>query len=174
MEDLFLKDEMEFLVQPEHFQSVLGFIGILYSIGLIVAFCDIFLNPNFGLYRLMIVGLTFCFLITIVNLVMASTVLWRPVTWDTSEMKTKFGQIKIPAKTIQTGEYEYDWEMLVDNQRVAAAIIGFGAVLSVIFIFLTMMRSIGESFLVNTIAGRAEAFAAEICFQDGFLEFRRQ
>ena len=133
MEDLFLKDEMEFLVQPEHFQSVLGFIGILYSIGLIVAFCDIFLNPNFGLYRLMIVGLTFCFLITIVNLVMASTVLWRAVTRETPN-----------EKTIQTGEYEYDWEMLVDNQRVAAAIIGFGAVLSIIFIFLTMMRSLGN------------------------------
>ena len=58
MEDLFLKDEMEFLVKPEHFQSTLGFIGILYSIGLVVALCDIFLNPNFGVYRLMIVGLT--------------------------------------------------------------------------------------------------------------------
>ena len=56
MEDLFLRDEMEFLVQPEHFQSIFGFIGILYSIGLIVALCDIFLNPNFGFYRLMIKG----------------------------------------------------------------------------------------------------------------------
>ena len=136
MEDLFLKDEMEFLVQPEHFQSVLGFIGILYSIGLIVALCDIFLNPNFGVYRLMIVGLTFCFLITIVNLAMASTVLWRAVTRQTPN-----------EKTVRTGEYEYDWEMLVDNQRVAGAIIGFGAVLSVIFIFLTMMRSLGRSIL---------------------------
>ena len=68
MEDLFLRDEMEFLVQPEHFQSIFGFIGILYSIGLVVALCDIFLNPNFGVYRLMTVGLTFCFVITIVNL----------------------------------------------------------------------------------------------------------
>ena len=133
MEDLFLKDEMEFLVQPEHFQSIFGFIGILYSIGLVVALCDIFLNPNFGIYRLMIVGLTFCFLITIVNLAMASTVLLRAVTRETPN-----------EKTVRTGEYVYDWEMLVDNQRVAAAIIGFGAVLSVIFIFLTMMRSLGK------------------------------
>ena len=141
MEDLFLKDEMQFLVQPEHFQSIFGFIGILYSIGLVVALCDIFLNPNFGLYRLMIVGLTFCFLITIVNLVMASTVLWRAVIRDTPN-----------AKTIRTGEYEYNWEMLVDNQRVAAGIIGFGAVLSIIFIFLTMMRSLGNnSFLLKIL-----------------------
>ena len=156
MEDLFLRDEMEFLVKPEHFQSTLGFIGILYSIGLVVALCDIFLNPNFGLYRLMIVGLTFCFLITIVNLAMASTVLWRPVTQYTPEIKIikgyLKGNIKIPARTIQTGEYEYDWEMLVDNQRVAAAIIGFGAVLSIIFIFLTMMRSLGNnSFLLKIL-----------------------
>ena len=140
MEDLLNKDELEFLVLPEHFQSVLGFIGILLSIGLVVALCDIFLNPNFGVYRLMIVGLTFCFLITIVNLAMASTVLWRAVTRETPN-----------EKTIRTGEYEYDWEMLVDNQRVAAAIIGFGAVLSVIFIFLTMMRSLGRSILCSLI-----------------------
>ena len=152
MEDLFLKDEMEFLVKPEHFQSTLGFIGILYSIGLVVALCDIFLNPNFGLYRLMVVGLTFCFLITIVNLAMASTVLWRAVTRDTPERTYERGSRKwigTPARTILTGEYEYDWEMLVDNQRVAAAIIGFGAVLSIIFIFLTMMRSLGNTFLLN-------------------------
>ena len=69
---------------------------------------------------------------------MASTVLWRAVTRETPN-----------EKTIRTGEYEYDWEMLVDNQRVAAAIIGLGAVLSIIFIFLTMMRSLGNLFLLN-------------------------
>ena len=145
MEDLLLKDEMEFLVLPEHFQSVLGFIGILLSIGLTVALCDMLLNPNFGIYRLLIVGLTFCLLITMVNLASASTVLLRAVTRDTPQKTNKWDDaIKIPARTIRTGDYDYDWEMLVDNQIVAAAIIGFGAVLSVIFIFLTMMRSLGK------------------------------
>ena len=148
MEDLLLKDEMDFLVLPEHFQSVLGFIGILLSIGLAVALCDMLLNPNFGIYRLLIFGLTFCLLITMVNLASASTVLLRPVTRDTLENRTRsklYGGyfIKDPARTIRTGDYEYDWEMLVDNQIVAAAILGFGFVLSVIFIFLTMMRSLG-------------------------------
>ena len=144
MEDLLLKDEMEFLVLPEHFQSVLGFIGILLSIGLIVALYDMLLNPNFGIYRLLIFGLTFCLLITMVNLASASTVLLRPVTRDTPEtMSKRVDAIKIPARTIRTGDYDYDWEMLFDNQIIAAAIIGFGAVLSVIFIFMTMMRSLG-------------------------------
>ena len=149
MEDLLLKDEMEFLVLPEHFQSVLGFIGILLSIGLTVALCDMLLNPNFGIYRLLIFGLTFCLLITMVNLASASTVLLRPVTRDTPEKWNKWNSaIKIPARTIRTGDYEYDWEMLVDNQIVAAAILGFGFVLSVIFIFLTMMRSLGITFFI--------------------------
>ena len=155
MEDLLLKDEMEFLVLPEHFQSVLGFIGILLSIGLTVALYDMLLNPNFGIYRLLIFGLTFCLLITMVNLASASTVLLRPVTQDTLEIMNKWNNaIKKPARTIRTGDYEYDWEMLVDNQIVAAAIIGFGAVLSVIFIFLTMMRSLGKlisSFYLSLI-----------------------
>ena len=153
MEDLLLKDEMEFLVQPEHFQSVLGFIGILLSIGLVVALYDMLLNPNFGIYRLLIFGLTFCLLITMVNLASASTVLLRPVTQDTPEtMSKRVDAIKIPARTIRTGDYEYDWEMLVDNQIVAAAILGFGFVLSVIFIFLTMIRSIGNSFLLKLLS----------------------
>ena len=152
MEDLFLKDEMEFLVQPEHFQSVLGFIGILLSIGLTVALRDMLLNPNFGIYRLLIFGLTFCLLITMVNLASASTVLLRPVTRDTPEtMSKRVNAIKIPARTIRTGDYEYNWEMLVDNQIVAAAILGFGFVFSVIFIFLAMMRSLGNSFIHNIL-----------------------
>ena len=154
MEDLLLKDEMEFLVLPEHFQSVLGFIGILLSIGLVVTLWDMLLNSNFGIYRLMIFGLTFCLLVTMVNLASASTVLLRPVTRNTPETWNKWkNAMKIPARTIRTGDFEYDWEMLVDNQMVAAAILGFGFVLSVFFIFLTMMRSLGiiNFFLVSLL-----------------------
>ena len=164
MEDLLLKDEMEFLVLPEHFQSVLGFIGILLSIGLTVALWDMLLNPNFGIYRLMIFGLTFCLLITMVNLASASTVLLRPVTRDgnVETWSKRVSAIKIPARTIRTGDYEYDWEMLVDNQIVAAAILGFGFVLSVIFIFLTMIRSIGNSFLLKMLMSRLLSLIAKI------------
>ena len=149
---------------PEHFQSVLGFIGILLSIGLTVALYDMLLNPNFGIYRLLIFGLTFCLLITMVNLASASTVLLRPVTREIYPEKTNKWDdaIKTPARTIRTGDYEYNREMLVDNQIVAAAILGFGFVLSVIFIFLTMIRSIGNSFLLKMLMSRLLSLIAKI------------
>ena len=152
MEDLLIKDELEFLIQPEHFQSTFLNMGVLFSIGLLVLLWDMLSNPYFGFYRLMFFGLSACLLITIGNLSFFSTVLWTPITRETEE-KTypQKGEnfTAIPSREIRTGEYEIDWEMFLKNKTVAIAMIWYGAVTSVIFIFVTMMRSLGNSFEKN-------------------------
>ena len=47
------------------------------------------------------------------------------------------------------GDYEINMEILINNKMVAFAILGYGAVTSFIFIFVAMMRSLGNSFLVD-------------------------
>ena len=99
----------------------------------------------------MVFGLSACLLITGGNLFFFSTALWKPITRETEERlfsrgTPKAGQVATPARTITTGYYEYDWEMLANNKIVVLAILGYGAVTSLIFIFLVMMRSLGNSF----------------------------
>ena len=60
------------------------------------------------------------------------------------ERRNSWGRIASPARTISSGEYEYNMEILENNKIVAFAIIGFGAVSSSIFIFVAMIRSLGK------------------------------
>ena len=132
MEDLLLKEEMEFLIQPEHFQGTFMIMGVLYSVGLIVLLWDILSNKKLGVFKLMISGLFACILVTFVNLFFFYTVLRTPITRDTEE------------RTIRTGEYETNTERLANNYGVALAILGYGGLMSVIFIFIAMIRSLGK------------------------------
>ena len=65
---------------------------------------------------------------------------------ETSERKDIWGKITTSAKTISTDLYVYDIEILRNNEKVALAILGYGAVTSFIFIFIAMMRGLGNSF----------------------------
>ena len=132
MEDLLLKGEMEFLIQPEHFQGTFMIMGVLYSVGLVVLLWDILSNKKLGVFKLMISGLFACILVTFVNLFFFYTVLRTPITRDTEE------------RTIRTGEYETNTERLANNYGVALAILGYGGLMSVIFIFIAMIRSLGN------------------------------
>ena len=135
---------MEFLIQPEHFQGTFMIMGVLYSVGLIVLLWDILSNKKLGVFKLMISGLFACILVTFVNLFFFYTVLWTPITRDTEEMKDKWGGTAIPERTIRTGEYETNTERLANNYGVALAILGYGGLMSVIFIFIAMIRSLGN------------------------------
>ena len=97
----------------------------------------------------MIFGLSACLLITFVNLFFFYTVLWTPTTVETSERFDKWGNIAIPARTIRIGEYEINMEIFLNNKLVAFAMLGFGAVTSFIFIFVVMIRSLGNSLPLN-------------------------
>ena len=124
--------------------------GVLYSLGLIVLLWDILANPKFIFFYIMIFGLSACLLITFVNLFFFYTVvLWKPITRDTEAKKDKWGDIAIPERTIRTGEYETNMERLVNNYWVPLVILGYGALTSVIFIFVAMIRSLGKSFLAD-------------------------
>ena len=122
--------------------------GFLYSLGLIVLLWDIVANPKFNFFYIMIFGLSACLLITFVNLFFY-TVLWTPTTVETSERFDKWGNIAIPARTIRIGEYEINMEIFLNNKLVAFAMLGFGAVTSFIFIFVVMIRSLGNSLPLN-------------------------
>ena len=123
--------------------------GVLYSLGLIVLLWDILANPKFNFFYIMIFGLSACLLITFVNLFFFYTVLWTPTTVETSERFDKWGNIAIPARTIRIGEYEINMEIFLNNKLVAFAMLGFGAVTSFIFIFVVMIRSLGNSLPLN-------------------------
>ena len=123
--------------------------GVLYSLGLIVLLWDILANPKIGFLKLMLSGLSACLLITFVNLFFFYTVLWTPITRDTEAIRDKWYNIAIPERTIRTGEYETNMERLVNNYGVAMIILGYGALTSVIFIFVAMIRSLGNSFLAD-------------------------
>ena len=160
MEELWSKGEAGFdldsfsqsplILEPDHFQGLFLIMGCLFSLGLIVLLWDILTNPNFGFYSIMLLGLSACLLITSANIFFFSTAFWTPITYDTPERRyfdSLFSITKIatPARTITTGFYEFDWETLAKNKTVAFGILGYGAVTSFIFIFLAMMRSLGNT-----------------------------
>ena len=142
------------ILEPDHFQCLFLIMGFIYSLGLIVLLWEILANKKLGFCKLMIYGLFACLLITFANLFFFSTALWKPITYDTTESwyhdydydyDFDYGyKIKIPARTITTGEYEFDMEKLANNQTVAFAILGYGAVTSFIYIFIAMMKSFGN------------------------------
>ena len=134
------------IVEPNHFQSLFLIMGFIMSLGLIDLLWDILANPSFNFLYLMLTGFSACLLITCTNLFFFSTALWTPITLETEERKDKLGNIASSAKIIATGDFEINMEILVTNKTVALAIIGYGAVVSFIFIFVAMMRSLGNTF----------------------------
>ena len=157
------------IIEPDHFQCLFLIIGVIHSVGLVVLLWDILTapptiqpldsedpqsrkdqyDPNNRFYSLMLAGLFISLLITIVNLYFFSTALWMPITYETPErgyfdnvLNQKM--IATSARSIFTGEYEFDMEILVNNRTVAFAILGYGTTISFIFIFIVMMRSLGK------------------------------
>ena len=123
------------ILEPDHFLCLFLIMGFINSVGLIFLLWDILENPKLKFLNLMLTGLSACLLITLFNLFLFSTALWKPITVDNGK------------GDIFTGEYEYDMEMLVNNKTVTFAILGYGAVTSFIFIFIAMMRSLGKNYL---------------------------
>ena len=152
-EDLWERGEAEsdsfsqssLILEPGHYQSLFLIMGFMYSLGLIVLLWDIIENPNLEFLTVMQSGLSACLLITFVNLFFFSTALWMPITRDTMERKDKWGNIAKSAKTISTNKYQFDQEILGNNKTVAFAIFWYGAVLSFVFVFVAMIRSLGRS-----------------------------
>ena len=151
MEDLYWKDEMdpEFgvcnLVKPEHFQGIFAFMGILYSVGLIAILWDLLINPSYKFCSLMIAGLVSCLLVTITNLILFSSVLVTPITYESyNPNKIKQTHLSNPYAEIFNGEFELTFDKYKNNEIVALAIVGYGAVTSFIFIFIAMIRSLGK------------------------------
>ena len=139
------------ILEPAHFQCLFLIMGCFHSFGLIVLLLDILANPHFEFLKLMLSGLSACLLITFVNLFFFSTVFLIPITRETEERREKKVAYNIAssAKTISTGDYEIDLEILKNNKSVAFAILGYGAIVSIIFIFIAMMKSLGKSFSLD-------------------------
>ena len=174
MEELWSKGEagVDFdssprIIEPDHFQCMFMIMGCIFSVHLIALLWDILTapptnhlldsvdpqspvdqsDPGNQFYRLMLAGLSACLLITLNNLYLFSTTfLWTPITRETEERKDKLGRLASPAKSIFTGDYEMNEEILANNKTVAFAILGYGAVTSFIFIFIAMMRSLGKTY----------------------------
>ena len=150
-------DNLSRILEPDHFQCMFLIMGCIFSVQLIVLLWDILSNPSFGFVKLMLAGMFACLLFTFVNLFFFSTFLLTPIIYDTPERRIttitshNYNKIATPARTISTGDFEYNIEMLVNNKLVAFAILGFGAVTSFIFIFLAMIRSLGISHFFSTI-----------------------
>ena len=119
--------------------------GFINSVGLIFLLWDILENPKLKFLNLMLSGMTACLLITFVNLFFFSTALLTPITRETLERKDIWGNIATSVKTISTDLYVYDMEILRNNEYVALAILGYGAITSFIFIFIAMMRGLGTN-----------------------------
>ena len=154
------------IIEPDHFQCMFLIMGFIHSVGLIAILWDILTapptnhlldsvdphsrvdqyDPHYQFYSLMLAGLSASILITLYNLFLFSTALWRPITRETEET------MATPARSIFTGEYEYDMEMLVNNKTAAFAILGFGAVTSFIFLFVVMIRSLGKTYFFLKIS----------------------
>ena len=137
------------IIEPEHFQCMFMILGCIFSVQLIVLLWDILTNSSFGFFKIMLGGLLACVLFTSVNLFFFSTSLWTHITYDRSARYYFFNgypRIATPQRTISTGDYEFDMEKLANNKTVALVILGYGAVTSFIFIFVAMMRSLGNSF----------------------------
>ena len=124
------------IIEPEHFQCMFMILGCIFSVQLIVLLWDILTNPSFGFIKLMLAGVFASLLITFVNLYFFSTALLTPITFDNGK-----GEIFM-------GDYEINMEKLKNNKTVALAILGFGAVASFIFIFVAMIRSLGNTFFL--------------------------
>ena len=93
----------------------------------------------------MIAGLVSCLLVTITNLIFFSTVLWTPITYESyNPNKIKQTSQFNPYADILTGEYHLNMEVLMKTKQVAFAILCYGAVTSVIFIFIAMIRCLGK------------------------------
>ena len=131
------------VIRPEHFQCMFMIMGFIMSLGLIVLLWDILTNPYYKFYSLMIAGLSACLLITFANFYFFSTALLTPIT------RESIGELR--TFDILTGEYEINMEMLVNNKMVTFAILGYGAVTSLIFIFVAMIRSLGKTHFLLTI-----------------------
>ena len=154
MEDLWLKGEAgveldsfsqsPLIIEPDHFQCLFLIMGILHSLGLTVLLWDILANRKLNFYEIMTYGLCACFFVTIGNLFFFSTTLWTMITYDTEERRNSWGWIASPARTISSGEYEFNMEILENNKTEAFCILGFGAISSSILIFVAIMRSLGE------------------------------
>ena len=159
------------ILEPDHFQCLFLIMGCFHSFGLIVLLWDILTapptnhlldsvdpqsrvdqsNPHYQFCSLMLAGLFACLLITFVNLFFFSTVFLIPITRETEERREKklAYNIASSAKTISTGDYEIDLEILKNNKSVAFAILGYGVIVSIIFIFIAMMKSLGKSFSLD-------------------------
>ena len=133
-------------IEPNHFQCMFLIMGCIFSLQLLVLLYDILTNTSLSFLNIMLAGLFACLLITSVNLFFFSTALWTPITRKTEERKDKWDDVVSPAKKITTGDYEINRKILVNNKTVALAILGYGAVTSLIFIYIAMMRSLGKSY----------------------------
>ena len=145
-------DSSSRLLEPDHFQCMFLIMGCLFSLWLIVALWDILTNKKFGFLKIMLYGVFACLLITCVNLYLFSTSLWTPITYMSSEREyfdstLKQGMIATRARIFSKEEYEYNLEVLVKNKAVALAILGYGAVTSFLFIFIAMIRSLGNTHI---------------------------
>ena len=120
------------VIEPDHFQGLFLIMGCFVTLWLLVLLWDMLNNPNFGFFKLMIPGLFACSVFTAANSYFFSTTLWKPVFKD-------FGKGDIFME-----DYEINVEKFVKHRTVALAILGYGAVTSVIFIFIGLMRSIGK------------------------------
>ena len=133
------------VLEPDHFQCLFLIMGFKMSLGLIVLLWDILADPKKKFYSIMISGLSACLLITFANLFFFSTALWKLITWETKDRADNKGYEASAYKIISTRDYEFDMEKLGNNKTVGFAIIGYGALLSIIFIFVAMVRAIGNS-----------------------------
>ena len=127
------------ILEPDHFQCMFLIMGCIFSLWLIVILVDILTNEEFGFFKIMLAGLFGCLLVTSANLFFFSTSLLMPVTVDEGKGE------------VFKGEYEYDMEILVKHKPVVDGILGYGAVLSFIFIFVAMMRSLGKTHFLLII-----------------------
>ena len=121
------------IIEPDHFLCMFLIMGCIFSLKLIFLLLDILTNPSFGFLKLMLSGMFACFLITFNNLLYFYFALWTPITVD-------YGR-----GDIFRGDIEINLKMLANNKIVAFAILGYGAVTSFIFIFVAMIRSIGNT-----------------------------
>ena len=127
-------DSSSRIIEPDHFQCLFLIMGCLFCLWLIVALFDILTNSVFGFLTLMLAGLLACLLVTLYNLFLFSTALWKPITLDNGK-----GDIFME-------DYEFDREILVNNKTVAFTILGYGAVTSFFFIFIAVIKSLGKTY----------------------------
>ena len=127
------------VIEPDHFQGLFLIMGCFVTLWLLVLLWDMLNNSNFGFFKLMIPGLFACSVFTAANSYCFATTLSKPKTVDYGK-----GEIFLD-------DDELNVEKFVKHRTVALAILGYGAVTSVIFIFIGLMRSIGKDHFIPTI-----------------------